>query len=97
MEKRPGSTNDKIIFMIKSIIEEAMEKQDRIVNIHINGLDVSVEVTPLRTTVNTMEDNDDWETCCDRCVHRCEEAGEEACEQCIDYDMFEDEGTPDDQ
>lgn len=43
----PTITDDKNISMIKSIIDEAMEKRDRTVLVYIHGDTMSVSVTPI--------------------------------------------------
>lgn len=45
--KETPVTDDKNISMIKSIIDEAMEKRDRTVTVYISGESMHVSVTPL--------------------------------------------------
>ena len=47
VEEETPVTDDKNISMIKSIIDEAMEKRDRIVTINISGENVNISVMPL--------------------------------------------------
>lgn len=80
----PTITYDKNISMIKSIIDEAMEKRDRSVSIFIRGDTMSVSVTPLgedeprwipkdvgsEEKVEEKTKGVDFSKSCSKCKHR---------------------------